>query len=224
MSVIHHLLEAKGRSCNDLSVYGCDNQGVCFAKNAISGSRGLQTVLPQWSLLFWSHIDRNVITYMLSALQTCCRPVRAIKSYSSCLSGRLVIAEKDRLQQAILLLTSCMPQKVARHQCRLEPVHVERVSIRDALGGLSGLKRGGVSALWSQVELIEPTFQASWLCTPPPSAEVYTPHMLVFVQQHIVFTAASLHHCICEALRNVRWHALTSTLFAATKDVWHSVN
>ncbi|KAL3150907.1 hypothetical protein ABBQ32_000658 [Trebouxia sp. C0010 RCD-2024] len=42
---------------------------------------------------------------------------------------------------------------------RLDPVHVERVSIRDAVGGLSGLKRGGVSALWSKVELIEPTFQ-----------------------------------------------------------------
>lgn len=42
---------------------------------------------------------------------------------------------------------------------RLDPVHVERVSIRDALGGLSGLKRGGLSALWSKVELIEPTFQ-----------------------------------------------------------------
>ncbi|KAL0053265.1 hypothetical protein WJX82_003487 [Trebouxia sp. C0006] len=42
---------------------------------------------------------------------------------------------------------------------RLDPVHVERVSIRDALGGLSGLKRGGLSSLWSKVELIEPTFQ-----------------------------------------------------------------
>lgn len=40
---------------------------------------------------------------------------------------------------------------------------MERVSIRDALGGLSGLKRGGLSSLWSQVELIEPTFQASLL-------------------------------------------------------------
>ena len=38
-------------------------------------------------------------------------------------------------------------------------MHVERVSIRDALGGLSGLKRGGLSSLWSKVELIEPTFQ-----------------------------------------------------------------
>ena len=44
-------------------------------------------------------------------------------------------------------------------RCRLDPVHVERVSIRDALGGLSGLKRGGLSSLWSKVELIEPTFQ-----------------------------------------------------------------
>ena len=42
-------------------------------------------------------------------------------------------------------------------------MHVERVSIRDALGGLSGLKRGGISSLWSQVELIEPTFQVSLL-------------------------------------------------------------
>lgn len=40
---------------------------------------------------------------------------------------------------------------------------MERVSIRDALGGLSGLKREGVSSLWSKVELIEPTFQASFL-------------------------------------------------------------
>ena len=48
-------------------------------------------------------------------------------------------------------------------RCRLDPVHVERVSIRDALGGLSGLKRGGLSALWSKVELIEPTFQ---VCQP----------------------------------------------------------
>ncbi len=48
-------------------------------------------------------------------------------------------------------------------RCRLDPVHVERVSIRDALGGLSGLKRGGLSSLWSKVELIEPTFQ---VCQP----------------------------------------------------------
>lgn len=52
--------------------------------------------------------------------------------------------------------------------CRLDPVHVERVSIRDALGGLSGLKRGGFSSLWSQVELIEPTFQVN----PPYEATI----------------------------------------------------
>lgn len=42
---------------------------------------------------------------------------------------------------------------------RLEAVHVERVSIRDALGGLAGLQRGGFNSLWKKVELIEPTFQ-----------------------------------------------------------------
>lgn len=36
---------------------------------------------------------------------------------------------------------------------------MERVSIRDALGGLAGLKRGGFGSLWKKVELIEPTFQ-----------------------------------------------------------------
>jgi len=55
-------------------------------------------------------------------------------------------------------------------RCRLDPVHVERVSIRDALGGLSGLKRGGLSSLWSKVELIEPTFQVCQPCYSP-----YTP-------------------------------------------------
>lgn len=60
--------------------------------------------------------------------------------------------------------------KMTRMLCRLDPVHVERVSIRDALGGLSGLKRGGFSSLWAQVELIEPTFQVNLLFTTTPES------------------------------------------------------
>ena len=43
--------------------------------------------------------------------------------------------------------------------CRLSPVFVERVSIRDALGGTDGLQRGGFKSLLDPVELVEPTFQ-----------------------------------------------------------------
>ena len=44
-------------------------------------------------------------------------------------------------------------------RCRLSPVFVERVSIRDALGGTDGLQRGGFKSLLDPVELVEPTFQ-----------------------------------------------------------------
>lgn len=36
---------------------------------------------------------------------------------------------------------------------------MERVSIRDALGGTDGLQRGGFKTLLDPVELVEPTFQ-----------------------------------------------------------------
>ena len=65
---------------------------------------------------------------------------------------------------------------------------MERVSIRDALGGLSGLKRGGVSSLLSQVELIEPTFQASLPCAAPSSYAICltSDSILLLLQMHQV--------------------------------------